>query len=140
MVSYHSDDSFDNMYIDDNIRNLWKFDNDYEKLTPLRNWEKAEKYQVSKDIKLNKKELLKVGMLLLPSLFFIALSACIMLADYSLASFLDLLQDKGMSNQGVAVLGLIKMLKIDHISYILKHGPLYIWTELLSIFFCDLLT
>ena len=81
MVSYHSDDSFDNMYIDDNIRNLWKFDNDYEKLTPLRNWEKAEKYQVSKDIKLNKKELLKVGMLLLPSLFFIALSACTRTTD-----------------------------------------------------------
>ena len=96
MVSYHSDDSFDNMYIDDNIRKLWKFNNDYEKLTPLRNWEKAEKYQVSKDIKLNKKEIQKVLVLLIPSIFFITVAACIMLADYSLASFLDLLQDKGM--------------------------------------------
>ena len=99
MVSYHSDDSFDNMYIDDNIRNLWKFDNNYEKLTPLRNWEKKEKYQVSKDIKLSKKELKKVFKLLIPSLFFITLSAFIILADYSLASFLDILQDKGISTK-----------------------------------------
>ena len=94
-MSYHCDDSFDNMYIDDNIRKLWKFSNDYQKLTPLRNWEKREKYQVSQDIKLNKKEIQKVLRLLIPTLFFITLSACILIADYSLASFLDILEENG---------------------------------------------
>ena len=53
--AYYSDGSYDNMYVDDNLRRVWR-DGQDEKLTPLRNWELNEKYQVSVDLKLTKRE------------------------------------------------------------------------------------
>ena len=95
MIEYHSDDSFDNMYIDGNLRSLWKNDTSKEKLTPLRNWEKAEKYQVTSSVRLNKKEIQRISVLLIPSLLFVTLSISLIIADWTLAEFLDLLKDKG---------------------------------------------
>ena len=59
MIKYHSDDAFDNMYIDSNLKRLWK-EEGYEKLTPIRNWERKEKYQMTstfKCLKLSRKDI-----------------------------------------------------------------------------------
>ena len=40
-MKYKSDDSFDNTDVDRSLRYLWENEN-YEELTPLRNWEKEE--------------------------------------------------------------------------------------------------
>ena len=55
LKAYYSDDLHDNMYVDHNLRRLWKSEG-REKLTPLRNWELNEKYKVSTDVKLTKME------------------------------------------------------------------------------------
>ena len=41
LLKYKSDDSFDNTDVDRSLRYLWENEN-YEELTPLRNWEKEE--------------------------------------------------------------------------------------------------
>ncbi len=43
------------MYVDGNLSDMWNKEGK-EKLTPLRHWELAEKYQVSKSAKLTKAE------------------------------------------------------------------------------------
>ena len=83
------------MYIDANLKSLWKLNENYQKLTPLRNWEKIEKYQVSSSAKLTKKEIHRIAILLIPTLLFITLSVTLIIADWSLAEFLDLLKKNG---------------------------------------------
>ena len=52
---YSSDDSFDNKYVDDNLRRIWQM-NGKEKLTPIRHWELNERYQISSSLKISKAE------------------------------------------------------------------------------------
>ena len=57
LLQYRSDDTFDNTYVDDNLRALWRDEEtktDFPELTPLRNWEEDEKYQVSTSTTLTK--------------------------------------------------------------------------------------
>ena len=62
MVNYHADDSFDNMLIDDNLRKLWQNDvaGNFRNLEPIKNWEKAERYQVATNLKMTFKEKRKI--------------------------------------------------------------------------------
>lgn len=97
MIKYHSDDAFDNMYIDNNLKRLWK-EEEFDKLTPMRNWERKEKYQLttsSKCLKLSKKEIQNVIMKLFPTMMFVIFGSCIMAADIVLYKFLDVVQEKG---------------------------------------------
>lgn len=56
LTRYLTEDSFDNKYIDDNIRRLWRFQGK-DKLTPLNFWElRGGKYQVSSARHLSKAE------------------------------------------------------------------------------------
>ena len=96
MINYNSDDSFDNYYFDDNLKKLWKNENEsYEELAPLRNWEKADKYQEPTTLKLTKKEIGNIISLLVPSLIFSSVTSSVLVADISLAKFLRLIDDKG---------------------------------------------
>ena len=55
MRKYYSDDSFDNKFIDGNLREFWKEEN-RPCLTPLRYWELKGKYQIARSAKLSKSE------------------------------------------------------------------------------------
>jgi len=93
LLKYKSDDSFDNTDVDRSLRYLWENEN-YEELTPLRNWEKEET-KVSRDIKLTKVELRRIFRLTLPSMVFSGMAIALILADAGLAAFLGLIRDIG---------------------------------------------
>ena len=88
MLQYRCDDSFDNSYVDDNLRRIWREDA-MEKLTPLRNWEQEDKYQVSNSAKLTKKELKRVLWLFAPTFAFILVTILFLGLDLSIARLID---------------------------------------------------
>ena len=56
MSRYYSDLSYDNMLVDDNLRELWR-SGQKEKITPLQTWELKMKFQYSASVKLSKAEI-----------------------------------------------------------------------------------
>eukprot|EP00095_Tigriopus_kingsejongensis_P011211 maker-scaffold263_size232787-snap-gene-1.30 protein:Tk11211 transcript:maker-scaffold263_size232787-snap-gene-1.30-mRNA-1 annotation:"hypothetical protein LOTGIDRAFT_155733" len=94
LQKYWSDDSFDNMYVDDNLRRLWRVDKK-EKLTPLRNWELSEKYQMSSSMKISKKEAKRILIKAIPTMVFTSLTMTILVMDYALANLLSTLLKHG---------------------------------------------
>ena len=94
LLSYYSDDSFDNKFIDDNVRKLWKQEN-HEKLTPLRRWELIEKYQVSASVKLSKKELKGILIKAFPTIIMVVITLFLMIGDYALNELLKTLLVNG---------------------------------------------
>ena len=94
MLLYRSDDSFDNKYIDDNIKKKWK-KGDESKLTPLRKWEEKEKYQVTTSYKLTKTEMKDILLVSIPSLVFSTVSMALMIADAALYGFMDIIKENG---------------------------------------------
>ena len=56
MRGYYSDLPHDNMFVDDNLRELWR-SGQKEKITPLRTWELKMKFQYSAAVKLSKAEI-----------------------------------------------------------------------------------
>ena len=86
---YTSDGQFDNKYVDDNLRKLWRDDPSREKLTPIRHWEVEEKYQVSKSIGLTKKESKRILIKSIPTLLFATMTLFTLIADYALVSLLE---------------------------------------------------
>ena len=91
---YRCDDSFDNKYIDDNIKKKWK-KGDESKLTPLRKWEEEEKYQVTTSYKLTKSEMKGILVKLIPTLIFSTVSIALMVADAALYSFMNIIKENG---------------------------------------------
>ena len=112
LVQYLSDDSFDNMFVNDALDEGFS-----EKLLPLRNWEMKEKYQMTttrKCMKLRKEEYKRIGLLVTPSLLFLLMTIAIIMADYLFASFIDVLKEHGKfgisfngMEQGVELNGLL---------------------------------
>lgn len=106
MVQYQSDVTFDNMYIDSNIKN-----HDGKHLLPLRRWERKERYQVSASLKLSSDEWHNVFLQMIPSLIFAAGTTAIFIVDFSISSFLYAIKDKAkftISFEGrVVVLALV---------------------------------
>jgi len=100
LLKYKSDDSFDNTDVDRSLRYLWENEN-YEELTPLRNWEKEE-IKVSRDVKLTKAELRRIFRLTMPSMVFSGLAIALILADAGLAAFLGLIRNSGQGIKGQA--------------------------------------
>ena len=87
MLHYRTDDEFDNKYVDDNLKQLWKNKDtkkDFSKLTPMRNWEIDEIYQVSSSSKLTKKEVKKVFWSLKETMIFVVLTLICTGADHSI--------------------------------------------------------
>ena len=94
MIQYRSDDSFDNKYIDTNIKKKWKKEGEPE-LTPLRKWEVKEKYQVTTSIWLTNTEMKNIFLKLVPCLIFSTATIGIMIADSSLYHFMDIIHENG---------------------------------------------
>ena len=69
MRGYYSDLSYDNMFVDDNLRELWHSGQE-EKITPLRNWELNMKFQYSAAIKLSKAEIKRILIKAIPTMLF----------------------------------------------------------------------
>lgn len=90
--SYYSDTSFDNKYISDNVRHIWK-ENDYEQLTPLRRWEMKNDFTTATSPKFTKDELMKSFKRSLPTLLFSLFVGLIMTCDYLLARLLQHVRD-----------------------------------------------
>ena len=65
---YYSDDSFDNNFVDDNLKSFWDEENKPD-LNPLRKWELDGKYQYPKSLKLSKSELYLIIYYTLPTVF-----------------------------------------------------------------------
>ena len=85
MLHYRTDDEFDNKYVDDNLKQLWKNKDtkkDFSKLTPMRNWEIDEIYQVSSSSKLTKKEVKKVFWSLKETMIFVGITLICTGADH----------------------------------------------------------
>lgn len=91
---YWSDDSFDNLYVDDNLRRLWR-EQSKEKLTPLRHWELNEKFHMSASLKMSKKEAKRVLIQSIPTMIFTAVVIAVLVADYALANLLQVLLEHG---------------------------------------------
>ena len=83
-------DSIPIQLVDSNVSVMWE-DGQREKLTPLRNWEKKERFQNSLDIKLSREE--KIAMLKesIPVLMFFIFAVTTYLADLALVSSIDML-------------------------------------------------
>ena len=94
IIMYRCDDSFDNKYIDDNIKKKWK-KGDESKLTPLRKWEEEEKYQVTTSYKLTRSEMKGILVKLIPTLIFSTVSIALMVADAALYSFMNIIKENG---------------------------------------------
>ena len=83
LLSYYSDDAYDNRFVDNTLRNLWRHES-YEKLTPIRRWELNEKFQVAASIKLSKKELKRMVTRAFPTMIMIVLT--LLLCNWRLKS------------------------------------------------------
>ena len=100
LKQYFTDNAFDNMFADDNLRGLWWEDgNVFEKLTPLRRWELEMKYQVTASVKMSKSEIQTMILKSLAVIIVIAISVFIILGDYALKELLSNLA----SNAGFAI-------------------------------------
>ena len=103
MRGYYSDLSYDNMFVDDNLRELWRSGHK-EKITPLRKWELNMKFQYSAALKLSKAEVKRILIKAIPTLLFSVVASGIVLADLALSTVLQLFRDKakfGISFDGM---------------------------------------
>ena len=94
MIEYKSDYSFDNKYINENIKRLWT-EGDRPELTPIRKWELLENYQITTSYKLTNSEVTQIFVLLFPCILFTIVSLAIMIADATLYHFMDIIQENG---------------------------------------------
>ena len=94
MIEYRSDYSFDNKYINENIKRLWT-EGDRPELTPIRKWELLENYQITTSYKLTNSEVKQIFVLLFPCILFTIVSLAIMIADATLYHFMDIIQENG---------------------------------------------
>ena len=94
MIEYKSDYSFDNKYINENIKRLWT-EGDRPELTPIRKWELLENYQITTSYKLTNSEVKQIFVLLFPCILFTIVSLAIMIADATLYHFMDIIQENG---------------------------------------------
>ena len=103
MRGYYSDLSYDNMFVDDNLRELWRSGHK-EKITPLRKWELNMKFQYSAALKLSKAEVKRILIKAIPTLLFSVVAIGIVLADLALSTVLQLFRDQakfGISFDGM---------------------------------------
>eukprot|EP00093_Oithona_nana_P009759 09759.XXX_500279_501780_1 [CDS] Oithona nana genome sequencing. len=112
LVQYLSNDSFDNMFVNETLDDGYN-----DKLLPLRNWERKEKYQLTttrKCVQLKEEEYKRIGLLVTPPLLFLLTTIGIIMADYLFASFIDVLKEHGKfgisfngMEQGIELNGLL---------------------------------
>ena len=94
LLNYYSDDAYDNKFVDDTLRNLWRYEG-YEKLTPIRRWELNEKFQVTASIRLSKKELKRMIARAFPTITMTVITLFLVIGDLSLTQLLKALVANG---------------------------------------------
>ena len=94
MYKYYTDDSFDNLFVDHNLRYYAKNIQKDESLLPMRNWELNEKYQVQTAARLSKKEYKRIFMQSLGSIIFSAVAIAVVIADIVLRAVLQVFRDE----------------------------------------------
>ena len=100
---YYTDDEFDNMMVDENLKKVWKNEG-LKKLTPLRKWEIKNRFQVSSSIKLSKAEVKRIILESLPSIIMTVIIISIVVVDYCFTFVLQAFQDNakfGLSFPGM---------------------------------------
>ena len=85
MRKYYSDDSFDNVAVDGNLRSFWKTEGKPH-LTPLRTWELKDKYQIAKSVKISKEEATNILLASIPTFIVIMFVLGIRFADITFAT------------------------------------------------------
>ena len=95
--SYYSDNTFDNMYINKQVRKVWK-QKGFEMLIPLRNWEVNEGYKVFTSSKFTKRELNVSFHNILPTILFTLFANLVMVSDYLVANMLETVEYKEKIN------------------------------------------
>ena len=90
---YYSDNTFDNKYINRNVRRVWKSKN-HPDILPLRNWEKNEGYKSSSEFLVKKRELKALLRRVCPTLAFTLFAIVIITADYLLTNVVVLMKSE----------------------------------------------
>lgn len=80
MQRYYADDSFDNKFVDGNIKEFW-IDENKPPLTPLRNWELKDRFQIARSMKLSRSEGYRILYYTIPTLIALMLSLAIIFLD-----------------------------------------------------------
>ena len=83
LTHHYSDDTFDNMMVDDNLKRLNR-----KKLTPLRNWEIQEQYYHAKDVIMTSNELITMLIISLSSAVCTLSVTIVVIGDYLLSAAL----------------------------------------------------
>eukprot|EP00092_Neocalanus_flemingeri_P009637 GFUD01010375.1.p1 GENE.GFUD01010375.1~~GFUD01010375.1.p1 ORF type:complete len:1089 (-),score=247.71 GFUD01010375.1:82-3348(-) len=92
LKKYYSDDAFDNMFVDDNLRKKWN-EEGREKLTPIRRWELNENYKAFTSIRLSKEEIKRITIQSIPSLIILFIIFGIVVVDLSFSKILEAFQE-----------------------------------------------
>jgi len=80
MQNYYADDSFDNEFVDGNIKDFWTDENKLP-LTPLRNWELKDSFQIAKSMKLSSREGYRILYYTIPTIMAMIFSVAIIFLD-----------------------------------------------------------
>ncbi|XP_063727930.1 uncharacterized protein LOC134855357 isoform X3 [Symsagittifera roscoffensis] len=95
MYKYYTDDSFDNMFVDQNLKNYAGLQGEAGKtLLPLRNWELLERYQVQTAVKLSKKEYKRIFMQSATTIVFTLFAIGVVVSDIVLRAVLEVFRSE----------------------------------------------
>ena len=103
--NYYSDSAFDNMFISENVRQLW-WRKGYMDLTPLRYWEMNEGYKVKKSPKCTKREFYQTFRNLIPTLVFLVVTLIVIFTDVLLTSAIKYI--KGLDDLTISFGGVMQ--------------------------------
>ena len=81
---YYSDDSFDNKFVDNNLKRFWD-EEEKPHLTPLRKWEMNQKYQYPISLKLSRHEIYIIAYYALPTLIAFTFAYAVIFVDAKFA-------------------------------------------------------
>ena len=81
---YYSDDSFDNKFVDNNLKRFWD-EEEKPHLTPLRKWELNQQYQYPINVKLSRHEIYIIAYYALPTLIALTFVFAVIFVDAKFA-------------------------------------------------------
>ena len=81
---YYSDDSFDNKFVDNNLKQFWD-EEEKPHLTPLRKWELNQQYQYPINVKLSRHEIYIIAYYALPTLIALTFVFAVIFVDAKFA-------------------------------------------------------
>ena len=115
LIMYLCDDGFDNRFVNNTLDK-----ENSEKLLPLRNWELAEKFQMTNTKKLSSNEYISIGLLLITPMLFSLATVGIIMADNSFASYMDILKENGKF--GISFFGMDQGIELNGLLEVVENG------------------